>query len=220
MTIPSPVEGTVSEVVLRKFLARYKVGIREFELTPKINDIVHECIGGRFRAIETLKFSSNPSARALLEFCSKFSPDKINSLPIEALCLAAKVEVATIAGALIMASRDVWKMKSALNTMRLHPQIVEETAFNATRQVLKNSEGVVTGIIAGSEKAQEMFHKAVGWLPTPKGSSVNVNVFDPHKSAEDDDDSEAPSLDAVFDNDPREIENWGDSRRKLLESGK
>lgn len=209
MGIPTPVEGPASEAILRKFLVRYKVGIREYELCPKINDIVHECIGGRFRAIETLKFSSNPSARVLLEFCNKFSPDKITQIPIEALCLAAKVEVATIAGALVMSARDVSKMKSALITFKEHPDVVQATADVAkTRDTF-------------ASKDREMFHKAVGWLPTPKGSSVNVNVFDPKQvSSEDEDDDGIPSLEAVFDNDTREIENWGDARRKLLEAGK
>lgn len=212
MTIPTPdqVEFGRTEANLRKFLQRHKVGLREYELCPKISDIIHECIGGRYRALETLKFSSNPSARQLLEFSQKLPLNMMTEIPIEAICLAAKVEVATIAGALVMATRDVARMKSALITMREHPDVVQATA-----DVAKTRDTYAA-------KDREMFHKAVGWLPTPKGSSVNVNVFDPHKGTDDEDDSAdgVPSLEAVFDSDPKEIEAFGDRRRALLESGK
>lgn len=204
MSIPVP-DAALAEVKLRKFLARYKIGIRQYELTAKIGDIIQRGIGGRTRAIDCLKFSNNPQARQLLEFSQKLSYATQESIPIEALCLAAGVDTTTIAGALVMAARDVSRMESALIAMREHPNVVSSTAFYAG--------------LADNSKDREMMHKAVGFLPTPKGSSVNVNIFgDKKESAEDDDDG--PTIDELFVSDPLEMENWGESRRKLLEAGK
>lgn len=204
MSIPVP-DATLAEVKLRKFLQRYKIGIRQYELTAKIGDIIHECIGGRTKAIDYLKFSSHPDARKLLEFCQKLSYATQESIPIEAMCLAAGVDTMTISGALIRSTVDVAKMKSALIAMQEHPNVVRSTAFYAG--------------LADNSKDREMMHKAVGFLPTPKGSSINVNVFDP-KQVSMDDDGDGPTIDELFVSDPMEMEGWGEDRRKLLEAGK
>jgi hypothetical protein len=210
MAVPAPHDGlTDAERQLTKFLNRYKIGKRAYEMCAKIGDVIYRAIGGRQRAIETLKFSKNPDAQKLLQFCEKLSWGTRDKIPIEALCLAAEVDPTTIAGALVLAARDVSRLESSLITLDKHPDVVRATAFYA-------------GTADGS-KDREMFHKAavVGWLPTPKGSSINVNVFDPKQVAEDgDDDDGVPTLEGVFGSDPREIEDWGEGRRKLIEAGK
>ena len=210
MTIPDPTDGvSASEKIVMKFLTRYKIGKRQYEMCAKIGDVIYRAIGGRQRAIETLKFSKNPEAQKLLAFCERLNWRTRQDIPIEALCLSAGVDPTTIAGALVMAARDVSRMESALITMREHPNMVEATARWGQ-------------MFADNSKDREMMHKAVGWLPAAKGSSVNVNVFDPKQqvTGEDDDDDGVPTLDGVFGSDPMEIENWGESRRKLLEAGK
>ena len=209
MGIPAPVDGqTASEKKLMKFLGRYKIGKRSYELSAKIGDVIYRAIGGKNRAIETLKFSKNPQAVKLLEFCERLSWSTRDSIPIEALCLCAGVDPTTIAGALVLAARDVSRMESALITMREHPNMVQATAHWGQ-------------MFADNAKDREMFHKATGWLPASKGSSVNVNVFDPKQVAgSEEEDDGTPTLEGVFGSDPMEIENWGEERRKLLEAGK
>ena len=105
-----------------------------------------------------------------------------------------------------MAARDVSRMESALVTMREHPSVVQATADFG-----KASEF--------ASKDREMFHKAVGWLPASKGSSVNVNVFDPkHVSGEEEEEDGVPTLEGVFGSDPMEIEEWGERRRLLTQN--
>jgi hypothetical protein len=209
MTIPAPADGmTCSERVVTKFLSRYKIGKRAYEMSAKIGDVIYRAIGGRQRAIETLKFSKNPDAQKLLAFCERLAWGTRETIPIEALCLAAGVDPTTIAGALVLAARDVSRLESSLITLDKHPDVVRATAFYAG--------------LPDNSKDREMFHKAavVGWLPTPKGSSVNVNVFDPRQApSEDEDDDGVPTLEGVFGSDPMEIENWGE-RRRLLTQGK
>ena len=52
MSIPPPADGLASsERAVIKFLNRYKVGKRGYEMSAKIGDIVYRAIGGRQRAI-------------------------------------------------------------------------------------------------------------------------------------------------------------------------
>lgn len=199
--------STTADAYLSRFLTQYKIGKRQLENCPKIEDKLRKVIGGRTRAIETLKFSQHPDAKKLLEFCQRIKFANREKVPFEAMCLAAGVDVVTIWGALILAARDTSRAESALITMMEHPDVVRATVDFAK------------GSILGS-KDREMVHKAVGWLPTPKGSNINVNVFDPSKESSDGEDGEGQSLDDVFGSDPMEIEGWGNDRRKLLEAGK
>lgn len=212
MKIPAPHDGlSNTERIIVKFLNRYKIGKRSYEMSAKIGDVIYRAIGGRRRAIETLKFSKNPDAQKLLEFCEKLAHETRDQIPIEALCLAAGVDPTTIAGALVLAARDVSRLESSLITLREHPDVVQATADFAKAMPM-------------ASKDREMFHKAavVGWLPSPKGSSINVNVFDHKQMAGEDlnDEEGIPTLEGVFGSDQMEIENWGESRRRLLEAGK
>ena len=208
MAIPKPSDGlTASKKKLMRFLGNHKIGKRAFEMSAKIDPILNRTIGGRLRAIETLKFSKDPAAIRLLEFCEKLDWNTRQELPIEAFCIAAGVDPTQILGAIILAARDVSRAESALITMREHPDVVEATAVFA-----KNGPD--------NAKDREMFHKAAGWLPTPKGSNINVNVFDPKKDVEGSEDDEGPDIDGVFGTDVMEIENWGNDRQKLLANGK
>lgn len=210
MQVPKPVDGLgTCERATVKFLGRYKIGVRQYQICAKISDVIHRGIGGRQRAIETLKFSKHPDAQKLLEFCERLKWITREQVPLEALCLAAGVDTTTIAGALITAARDVSRMESALITMREHPNMVEATARWGQ-------------MFADNAKDREMMHKAVGWLPAAKGSSINLNVFGPNQTPKEDEEEDdgVPTLEGVFGSDPREIEDFGNRRRALLESGK
>ena len=209
MKIPPPQDAlSTAERETTKFLNRYKIGKREYETSPKIGEIIYRAIGGRHRAIETLKFSKHPDAIQLLQFCEKLNWSTREKIPIEALCLAAKVDATTVAGALVMAARDVSRLESSLITLREHPEVVQATADFAKVSALNS-------------KDREMFHKAATWLPSPKGSTINVNTFGSAPVAtEEDDEDGAPSMEGVFGSDPMELERWGEDRRKLLEAGK
>lgn len=222
MTVPDPRSGSsTAEAYLTRFMAQHKITKRNLENCPKIEDSLKRAIGGRLRAIETLKFSQHPDAKKLLEFCQRIKFANRDKVPFEAMCLAAGVDVMTIFGALILAARDVSRAESALITMTEHPNVVRATVDDATQRVpILDKNANLVGYAPASAKAQEMVHKAVGWLPTPKGSNINVNVFDPHKDTEEGGDDEGQSLDDVFGSNPMEIEDWGNDRRKLLEAGK
>lgn len=223
MKVPEPVDLVGNEKILMKFLGRHKIGKRQYETSPKIGEIIYRAIGGRQRAIETLKFSKHPGAVTLLAFCEKLSWATRDQIPIEALCLAADVDATTIAGALVMAARDVSRLESSLKTFVSHPDVVNATVKDATeRTPILDRSGTLVGYAPASSKAQEMVHKAVQWLPQPKGSSINIfgAIGSTHVQVDEDDDDGAPTMEGVFGSDPMEIEQWSERRRGLLEAGK
>ena len=214
---------TEAEVRLNKFLHKRSLSKRDYDLAPKIEDLARKVVGDRARIFDTLKFSSDPQARAFLEFVWGCRPETRDRIPLEALCLAAKIHPLQLLGALVAGARDTSRMESALKTMIAHPEVVDRTIQAATEREPVMMNGVVVGHTHGSVKDRELVHKAVGWLPSPKGSSINVNLFGDqgHRLQEPTEEDDGESLmDSVFGHDAREIENWGESRRRLLEAPK
>lgn len=218
-----PVVLTEDEVRLNKFLRQRNISKRDFGLAPKIGETAKKIIGDRTRIFETLKFSPEPDARKFLEFVWGLGVENQEKLPIEALCLAADVHPLKLIGALLVGARDTSRMESALKTMIAHPEVVDRTIQAATEREPIVMNGNIIGHTHGSVKDRELVHKAVGWLPSPKGSSINVNLFGDqgHRLQEPaEDDGEESLMDSVFGHDAREIENWGEDRRRLLEAPK
>jgi hypothetical protein len=193
--------------VVHKFLRDHRAKREDYENCAKIEPLLRRTIGPRLKVMETLKFSSDPSARSLLDKYLAIPPTVRCQLPIEAICLAARVDPTQILGCLILAARDASRAESALKTAMEHPAVIDSTVRSAK---LIGPDGV---------KDREMMHKAVGWLPTPKGSVYNFNMGN-KQASEEDDDSPPTDIDQVFGHDPKEIEDWSDNRRKLLEAPK
>lgn len=86
------------------------------------------------------------------------------------------------------------------------PKVIQATIKAATDQVpiIADIDGVriVVGHTNGDTKAMEIFHKATGFLPTPKGSSTTINLNQNNLNANmgdggasDDDETELQSMD-------------------------
>lgn len=210
--IPTP------EKRLRKFLQEHEIERKEYDLCPKVESTAIEFLGTRQKFLETLKFSTDPEVRKFLEFFWQLKTSVQNWIPLEAIFLAAEVSPHLILGAAFTAAQDTIRLKSAFKTIMGHPEIVEKTINRA-----KTKEGY---------REKEMVHKAVGWLPSPKGSSINVNLFGSHGPRFGSDEEREPekviesssidpvSLDAVFGHDSGELEEWSETRANLLEAGK
>ena len=191
---------------MARFLYRYRISRRDFTLAPKVEETLRPIIGGRDRIMETLTFSSDPAARCLLELWERHSIESQLKIPFEAFCLAAKVDIHRMVGILVTSTREITKMKSAMKTMLAHPDIVDSTVRKAKR--------------LDGTKEKEMIHKAVGWLPSPKGSSINLNFGQQAPPEEPEEEVDHTDIDQIFGFDSLEIENWGNQRAKRLESRK
>jgi hypothetical protein len=72
------------------------------------------------------------------------------------------VNISELLGATLLAFKSLQSQKSALKVMNEHPEIVTKTI-----QFAKKKLGVAD---------RRMIHEAVGFLPSPKGSSMNLNL--------------------------------------------
>jgi hypothetical protein len=97
-------------------------------------------------------------------------------------------------------------------------------ALNAFPDVVRNM--VTYANLPGGEQDRKMLaqHPAIGFLPTPKGQSISVNLFGGeakfHADEEGDDDPEFVGFNDAFSGGNKELEAWSDRRNKLLSDGK
>jgi hypothetical protein len=112
-----------------------------------------------------LRHSADPDALLLLNIFARIDDTRIRDhVPIEAIALAAGVPMPRVVDMLMASlcrmSHEVATMVTAFG----HIQVVEDTLASAR----------VLG--PDGDAARSMVHKAVGWLPTPKGSVTNISL--------------------------------------------
>lgn len=211
--IPDPDGETGREKALRRYGITDEQISRCAEISPSINRVLSNAPNGLTaieRVIGFLRFSEDPAALAIVESWDTANPGDRRYFSIEMLCVKTEVNPLQVLGATIHAARQVMAQESALRTIMEHPEVVESTIKFAKA-------------LPGAFKDREMIHQAVGYLPTSKGMSMNVNLMGGNpqfskqeEEGEDDDESFAsafPSLNG-------DIEQWSNNRHKLLEKGK
>ena len=200
----------------RADVALAKMGITKSEIskTQDISSILEDVLSGTqgpksaHRAIKYLRFSSDGSAKQFLETYDSLPKVDRDRVPIEAICIKAGVDPSAILGATLMAARSLSAQHSSLIAIVEHPEVVRSTVQFAK--------------LAGGSKDREMIHQSVGFLPTAKGVSMNVNLLggNPQFGGAEGGDDDEDSFESAFPSLNRNLESWGDRRRKLLESGK
>jgi hypothetical protein len=157
------------------------------------------------RTVSFLRFSPDPAAQAIVEVYDAMNTGDRDYVPIEALCIKAEVNPLTVFGAACAAARVVMGQESAMTTIVEHPEVVRRTIQFAKE-------------LPGASKDREMVHQAVGWLPTSKGVSMNVNLMGGNAQLTEGDDDD--SIDDAFPSIGKEIEGWSEDRRRALTDGK
>lgn len=198
--------------VNREDHALWRFGVRESELAkaPSITPLLESALGNWHKAINVLRFSSDGSATNFLSTYDSLPQDDRDRVPIEAICIRAGVDPVALLGATLMAARQLSAQESALIAITEHPGVVKATAYFAR--------------MGSGSKDREMLHQAVGFLPTSKGTTMNVNLLggNPQLAGSDsgggDDDED--SFEKAFPSLNSHLESWNDRRRKLLEKGK
>jgi hypothetical protein len=144
---------------------------------PKIKDRIVAGAGSIQKAIEALRGDDSDDALAFIERYDSISESDLPRLAIEEIFTAAGLTarrfVEVLTGALMQQSSDVTKMLVSV----AQPRVVEATIKAATESLpIIGNEGEVVGWTNGDIKAQELFHKATGFLPTPKGAQTTINL--------------------------------------------
>ena len=121
--------------------------------------------GSPFKAIDDLRFSADPSALKFLEVWDAIPKGDRPSLSIEAVCLKADVSVHTVLGLAFAMRQSLSKAESSMLAMNAFPDVVRNI--------------VTFAAMPGGDRDRKMLaqHPAIGFLPTPKGQSISVNLF-------------------------------------------
>ena len=195
----------------RKSQAFRRLGIRQGDVAraPEITSILSEAVGGIAKIIPAMRFSTNPAVTRFFSVYDSVPKGDRESLPLEAIALKADVDLAELLGAAILAFRKSQAQRSAIIAFGRHPEVLQQTIECALKP--------------GGDRDRALLHSAVGFTPTPKGSTLNVNINQndfaetdkiPDKGGDDGDDDADVNL--VFPSVTAAQENWQPMRRNLL----
>lgn len=140
--------------------------IEQVQSAPKLKHYIKEKLNTEQKdAIEYLRMSQTPQ----IEFFKTYDSCSITRaeqrrVPIEAFCLAAKVNPMNVLEALVAIMVRLRAQESAVLAAVAHPEVVRTTIDSA-------------GIIGkDGARDREMLHKNAGFLPVAKGSQTIVQV--------------------------------------------
>jgi hypothetical protein len=212
------------------------VDIEDLDASPRITDVLSSAFGTgkrvpRVQTIQFLRASPSADARAFLEVYWKMGVRDRENVPIEAICIAARVNPLAILGAVLTAAKTLKSQESALKAIMAHPDVTQATIDAATKGVpllvngapIIGKDGLPVMMGYGDLKAQRTIHEAVGFLPTKNGSNIAFNLsLGPGGAKQDDNsegDEELESFKEAFPTISGELEEWSENRR-LLTDGK
>lgn len=153
--------------------------------------------------IEAIRFSPEPVVVNFLKVYDSTPICDRKQISFEAIALKARVDFNALLGAMMFSFRDMTKNKSALIAMEAHPGIVAATAKFAKK--------------AKHVQDRKMLHEAVGFLPTPKGQSINLNFPGSKEDAPSGGDATEPEFDGMFPRITSRQEGWQADRSRMLE---
>jgi hypothetical protein len=109
-----------------------------------------------------LKCAPGDSPRRIVSLYYSLPRDQRNLVPIEAYCLAVEANPLDILEIIVHSIASVSRLSSAAIAHANHPAVVEKTV-----EMALEDDGI---------EDRNTLHKAVGFLPTPKGSQITVNA--------------------------------------------
>jgi hypothetical protein len=184
----------------------------DLELVPQITDILKSSFKNVKAAISLLRFSNETAAVEFFKVYDELPAGDREYLPIEAVCLKAAITPSALLGATFVACKVVRGQESALIAVNAHPKIMAATVKFAQEP--------------GGDRWAKMVHEGVGFLPTPKGGNINVNLLGGNPVHGNPNRAEGPAVPELQNEDfgdlfpsvNRNLEKWSDNRRKLLEA--
>lgn len=146
------------------------------ELTPKLK----AAVGSIAEAISILRGDDSPDSLAFIAKWDSLSARDQANTAIEHVVTAAGLTTRRFMELLAGATFDHDSMVSKIFVSRSQLKVLQSTVKAATDEVPITAEDedgnqVVVGHTNGDVKAQEIFLKVTGALPTPKGSSFILN---------------------------------------------
>ena len=198
------------ESALLRLLKGTGIKPKQVENAPNLSSILGKRHGDSWHVppsvIDSMRFSQEEAVVKFLRVYDAIPADDRKQIPFEAVALKAECNFNELLGAAILSFRSIQSQKSAVLAMGSHPEVVEATIRDAVS--LKGTD------------AQRILHTAVGFLPTPKGASINFNLGQNNQETPDENQvTTEPDMDHLFPRIVKKQEEWQLDRTHLLESG-
>lgn len=184
---------------LARFLKGTGIKPNQIETAPNLSGY----FPNKLLLIDAIRFSQEPVVSDFLKVYDATPEFDRKRIPLEAVALKAQCDFNSLLGAMMFSFRAMQTQKSALIAMEAHPEVVAATAKFA-----RKARGV---------QDRKMLHEAVGFLPTPKGASINLN-FPGSKDDVPDSEPTTPEVDELFPMITQRQEKWQNDRTKMLEA--
>lgn len=192
-----PNELSRKEGAWRRFIKGTELKLEQFRNFPALN-----WLGNRPVVIGNMRFSSDPVLVEFLKVWDKTPSCDRKQIPLALIAMKAGVKVNELIGSYNLCLNALSAEKSKILAMEAHPEVVA-----ATIQFSK---------LPGGERDRRMLHENRGFLPTPKGLTINQN-FGQGQGEDEDDDSGPLDVNDMFPMITAKQEKWQHARTKLLE---
>jgi hypothetical protein len=109
-----------------------------------------------------LKCSAGVPSRLIVDLYYSLPRDQRDLVPIEGYCASLSIQTNDILETIVRTIATVSRQRSIAIASSAHPLVVEKTV-----EMALTDEGI---------EDRTLLHKAVGFLPTPKGTQISVNT--------------------------------------------
>jgi hypothetical protein len=159
--------------------ARKRLGITAEDMkgVPKIGYLFRAAEGGMDACLEALRGYDDEDAQAFVEKYDSVSKSDMERLTVEEVCIASGLTIRRLREILLSALAEQSAEVSKVMVLTSQKSVIDATIKAATRETpIFDREGSIVGHTNGDVKAMEIFHKATGFLPTPKGATTTINL--------------------------------------------
>ena len=176
-------------------LRRLHVTEQQLVAVPQITPLLKQADGGLEQILSAMRFSPDEVTTAFLKKYDAIPIGDREALPVEAIAIAAKVEVSHLLGSILVSLQAQSVSAVKIIALTSHPRITQAR--------------VIYGQHPLGEKDRAALDTALGFLPSPKGPTFigkaifggGRGVIDQQREGDDDDDGgdgDGPDMDRLF----------------------
>ncbi len=192
----------------RKLAALKRLGVSREQLAvqPDISSILKQTRAGIALALKALRFSQDGTVEKFLKKYDSIPARDRKSLPIEAVAIAAKVDLRILLGEIMLAVREHSVSQVKIIAVASHPQVIKSRVQFAK--------------LPGGFRDRDALDTMLGALPSPKGPTFIGKFFAgavPESEQPEKPDVFDDEMDVVFPDVSKMQERIHPVRQKLLE---
>lgn len=192
---------------VRRKEALRRLGVKEQELksVPNISSLLAQANGGLDQVIEAMRFSVSPAVESFLEVYDSTPARDRQHLPWEALVLKSGVDGTMLLGAAVLAIQNYSANAVKVIALSNHPRIMQAR--------------VASAMLPGGISDRHAIDTALGFLPSPKGSTFIINPVGKEIGKGSDDDGPEDDVDHLFPDLSDTQNDLVPAKARLLEAG-